>query len=75
MRTTELQIIKTEAVARDNQASTAAVDVEMNNPVEAKANNSLDLIQQFQSNLKQVASLQSKMNFMLTEVKYLVNKI
>lgn len=75
MRTTELQIIKTAAVVKDNQASHSTVDVESNNAVETSVNNNLDLIQQFQSNLNQVKYLQSKMSYMLGEVKYLVQKV
>ena len=75
MRTTELQIIKTQAVVKDNQASHSTVDVESNNAVETSVNNNLDLIQQFQSNLNQVKYLQSKMSYMLGEVKYLVQKV
>lgn len=74
MRTTELQIIKTEAVVKEN-THTTAVEVKKNNTVETSGPNNLDLIQQFQSNLKQVTQLQGKMSFMLSEVKYLVQKL
>lgn len=75
MRTTELQIIKTQTVVKDNNSVQPAVELEKNNAVETPVNHNLDLIQQFQSNLNQVKYLQSKMSYMLGEVKYLIQKI
>ena len=75
MRTTELQIIKTQAVVKDNNSAQSAIELEKNNAVETPVNHNLDLIQQFQSNLNQVKYLQSKMSYMLGEVKYLIQKI